>query len=164
MRFIKSIARKTRDLVENQISIPLVDLIRFESSLNKDQSLLGHFLRLFLTHCPPQNIRTTQRVSCQHLRCILNLLLIDHNTIGVSANFLKKWMFINRVLTTLFNLNHLIDVLHRTRTIERQKINNIFNPIYPILPTSLYHSSTLKLKNTHCLSCIKHFKSCAIFE
>ena len=163
MGFIKSIARKARDLIENQIGIPFVDLIRFEGPFHKDQTLLGHFLGLFLTHCPPQNIRTTQRVACQHLSCILDLLLIDHNTIGISANFLKKWMFINRVLTTFFNLNHLIDILHRTRTIERQKINNIFNPINPVFSTSLHHSSTLKLKNPHRLTSIKHFKSWFVF-
>ena len=48
----------------------------------ENAALLGHFFRLFLTHGTPQKIRTAQRITCQHLRDLHHLFLIQNDAVS----------------------------------------------------------------------------------
>ena len=63
-------------------------------TLFEDASLLRHFFGLFLAHRAAQKIRATQRVTCQHLRDLHYLLLIQNNAVRRLEDRLQPLMLI----------------------------------------------------------------------
>ena len=84
MRFIKSVASKHLDFIEEFISEVWLDIICFLTTFNKIETFLGHLGRVFFTHGSAEKVSTAERVSGNELRSILNLLLIDHNAVSIA--------------------------------------------------------------------------------
>ena len=83
MGFIEPIARKALHEVIDLIGFEFRNAARF-SPIAKDFAMLSHLFWLFLTHRTTQHISAAQRVTANHLRHLHNLLLIDHDAVGLA--------------------------------------------------------------------------------
>ena len=81
MRLVKTIAGKLFNQIEDLHRQHRINAFVF-GTFFKNRTLLGHFLRFFLTHCPPQKIRTSKRVTGEFLSDLHDLLLVENNPVG----------------------------------------------------------------------------------
>ena len=118
VRLVKAVAREFFHQVENLIRLGFADAI-FGGSGAEDAAMLCHFFRLFLTHRPPQHIRTTQRVAAQNLRGLHHLLLVHHDAVGFGQHIRHEGMGVFDFLPPMFTRHKAGNQIHRARAVKR---------------------------------------------
>ena len=83
MRFVERVAGEFLHEIEYFIGENLVDAA-FMSSLQELGPNLGHLFWFLLIHRAPQKIGLTQTETGQHLGDLHHLLLVKHDTIGIT--------------------------------------------------------------------------------
>ena len=107
MRFIESVLGKLFHQIEKLHSQPFVDRTLF-STFTENIAVLCHFFGFFLTHCPPQHIRCTQRITTDQLGNLHHLFLIHDHAIGRRQTGLKRLMEVFDFLQAFFTQNKVI--------------------------------------------------------
>ena len=156
--FVKTITRKTGDLIKDLVGKLSIDVVGCFGPLDKDLTLLGHLRRLFLAHRAAQNISSTQRISSELLGSILHLLLIDHHSVGITTDLFQERVLILHGFDPLFNLDHLVDVIHRTGPVESQEINDVIDFLNAIFATGFDHATRFQLKHPHGLATVEQLQ------
>ena len=64
------------------------------AALDELAALLGHLVFVLLAHRAAQQVGAAERVAGEQLGGVLHLLLIDHDAVGVAADFLQQRMLI----------------------------------------------------------------------
>ncbi len=102
-------------------------------TLDENGALLGHFLRLFFAHRPPQQVGTAQRIASQYLGYLHHLLLVDDDPVGARQNRLERRVQVvdGRCRIGVFPGNEVVDHarLERTRTKQRNERHQIVEVI-----------------------------------
>ena len=83
MRFIESIPCKLVDMIENFFCGFLFNLI-FDAALDKFFLDLPHEIKLFLSHCPSENVCFTHRKAGEFACNAHYLFLVNDNTVGLT--------------------------------------------------------------------------------
>ena len=73
-------------------------------------------------------------------------------------------MLIGHGLNAFFDLNHLVDIVHRARPVERQQINNIINFLNAVFLASLHHATGFKLKHPHGFTSVKQLEGWRVVQ
>ena len=141
VRLIESVARESCDLIEDEVGIALIDLVRLGRAFDKNLTLLLHRGRILFTHRTTKNIRTAEGITCEHFGRVLHLLLVNHDPVGISANLLKHRVLVIRLLAALLHLDHLIDILHRPGAVYGEKVNDVLDLIDPVFAAGLDHTT-----------------------
>ena len=152
MRFVEAIARKFFDEVEYFYGQGGVDTLCGRALL-EHAPLLGHFFGFLLTHGPPQQIRTAQRITRQHLSDLHDLLLIQDDAVGGFENGLQPFVLVLRVrisqrLAAVLSINKIFyhPGLQRTRAEQRNQRDDVFEAIGAEVLDQLLHASAFKLE------------------
>ena len=123
--FVEAVTGEHLDLVEDLVGEFLADVVGLLRALDELAALLGHLLRVLLAHRAAQQVGTAERVAGEQLGGVLDLLLIDHDAVGVAADLLQQRMLVHRLLAAFFHLEHLVDELHGSRAIEREQVDDV---------------------------------------
>ena len=73
-------------------------------------------------------------------------------------------MLVHGLLATLLDLDHLIDELHRARTIKRQQVDDVVDLLDLILAAGLDHAARLELEHAHRLAAVQQIKGRLIIQ
>ena len=132
--------------------MPLV----FAAALDELLALLGHLRRLLLAHRAAQQVGAAEGVAGQQLGGVLHLLLVDHHPVGVAADLLQQRVLVVTLPAALLHLDHLVDELHRARTIEGEQVDDVVDLPDPVaLAAGLGHAAGLELEHAHRLAAVE---------
>ena len=145
VRFVEAVAGEFFHIVENFVGFLLRNAF-FSRAGHKSGALLHHFFHFFLAHGAAQQIRAAQRVAADHLRRLHHLLLIHHNAVSGREHVAQK-----RVQVFKARAVHAVDKIgyqiHRPRTVERHKGDNLFKLRGLGLLQHFFHAGGFKLKH-----------------
>ena len=133
MRFIKCIFGKINHFIKNLIccffrnsSMDAPFYAFFLITVNKVLTFPCHDITLFFGHCPAHKIASSKRVSGKAHYNLHNLFLINDTAVSRCKDFFQfRTGILNRILI-LLSLDILWNKIHRTRTIQRNTGNYIF--------------------------------------
>ena len=89
MRFVEAVPRKLCHLIEDVICEPGIDAAP-DGTFDKELALGFHFRRDFLAHRPAQQIGAAEAVPRQNLGDLHDLLLVDHDPVGLFQDPLDR--------------------------------------------------------------------------
>ena len=118
MGLVKTVLRKFFQEVENLMGPLFRNIVGRHAPGHKADPLLGHLLRILLSHGSAQHVRLPQSVTGQPVGRLLYLLLIHENPVRLAAHFLQQRMQILDFLPSFFPVNEVANKLHRPRTIQ----------------------------------------------
>ena len=125
MALVESVLRELLQEVEDRVGLLRWNLIHPGATLDEDLALLGHFLRILLSHGATKEVGLSQRVACQGAGCLLHLFLVDDDAVGLGADLLQQGVGILDFLAALFALDVVVDELHRTGAVQRDKRDDV---------------------------------------
>ena len=124
MGFIKSIFGEINHLIIDLIGSLFINSIGDAAgnpfgliAVHETLALLLHDIALFLGHGAPQQVASSQRVSCQIPHNLHDLLLVDDAAIGRGKNRLQLGAVISDVIHMVLALDILRYEIHRARTV-----------------------------------------------
>ncbi len=101
MALVEAVLGEQHHLVEQLIGHLLVNAA-FRCPLHEDAAMLLHLSHLLLTHGPTKKIGLSQGIPRQILRDAHDLLLVNHDSVGLAENRLKDLVSeINRLTSML---------------------------------------------------------------
>ena len=155
MGFVEAISGKFFENVKNIIGFLGFDSVDLLGTLYEDLSLFCHFFGFFLTHCPAQNIGSSQGVAGNTPGRFHHLFLINHYPIGFCTHIFQQGVRKLYGTWILFSFDVIWNPVHGTRTVEGNQGNDFVNIGNGHLPAKPSHSLRLKLKYSDCLGIIK---------
>ncbi len=148
VRLVEAIARKFFQDVEDLVRLLLVDLVDLLSPLHENFPLLGHFLGLLLAHGPPQDVGSAKRITCNPTGRLHDLLLIDHDPVGLLADILEQRMRKLDGGGILLALDVVGNPLHGARAVEGDEGDHLVDVGNGHLPAKSAHALRLQLKDS----------------
>ncbi len=118
MRFIEPITREWLDNLIEYIDREFFFVSLFARRIDEFASLFHEELVLLLPYGSTEYVCFSERESSKSLYQLHDLLLIDGDTIGRPKDRLKGGMWILDCLASVFPIDELWDILHRTGSIE----------------------------------------------
>ena len=120
VRLVEAVAGEFRHLVEDQLGARALDpaLGRARDELLALRVHLGLDL---LAHRAAQQIGAAQRVAGQHLGDLHDLLLVDHDAVGLLQDPLELRVQVVGLLLAVLDRDVARDVLHRPRAVQRRR-------------------------------------------
>ena len=113
MGFVEAVAGEFFEQVEDLVGLGGGDVVGLRATLDEGLALLLHFLDLFLAHRAAQQVRAAERVAGQHLRGLHDLLLVNHDAVGLAADRLQQRMFVFNLHLAVAALDEFRDEFHR---------------------------------------------------
>ena len=124
MGFIKSIFGEINHLIIDLIGRLFINSIGDAAgnplgliAVHEALALLLHDIAFFLGHGTPQQVASSQRVSCQIPYNLHDLLLVDDAAIGRGKDRLQLRAVISDVIRMVLSLDILWYEIHRARTV-----------------------------------------------
>ena len=152
MGLVKAIGCEFGDLIKDVRRLPAINAVLFRA-IDKQATLLFHFLGDFLTHCTSQQVSAAKRVASHDLGKFHDLLLIDHDAIGFFEDRLQHRVHVIRFFLTVLTRDVMRNVIHRTRTIQRHDSDNIFERIRLQPAQDILHALGFKLEHADGFGC-----------
>ncbi len=170
MRFVKTVTGKFFHQVKNTDCQFRINTLFF-SALFKNRTLLGHLLGFFLTHCPPQHVRTAEGITGEHLGDLHHLFLIHNHAIsrlkhGLKARVLKFSIGISHLRATVFPVDKVIHHarFERTRTKQCHQRDQVFDVIRLQALDQILHPARFKLEYRRGFRPLQQRESAGIIE
>ena len=155
MALVEAVAGKLEDLLPEAFSRSLGDSL-VKASLDIEPLHLRHLVNLLLADGAPKNVRLSQRKPRDHLDDLHDLLLVEHDAIGLG----KNWLDLGNVVLHLLNprpaVQEVGDVVNGTGTVDRNQRNQVFKARGLPLAAKLLHPLGFQLEDGHGLALAKH--------
>ena len=148
MRLVETVARELRHQIENFLGLVLGEAA-FVRAGKKTVALLGHLHRIFLAHCPPQQVGFAQRIAGQHVGDLHDLFLVDDDTQGFLQQLLQLRQLIFDPPPSPLALDEVVDhaALDRAGTIDRVQGRQVFHRARLVAPQHVAHALGFKLED-----------------
>ena len=146
MRLVKAVTREFFEQVEDIVGPLFRNVIGVGTAFDKDFALLRHLLRILLTHRAAQQVGRAQTVAGQQVGGLLNLLLVNQNTVGFAAYILQQRVQILDFLPAFFAVDEVRDQLHRTGTVECNQRNDVVDGVHAEVPAQIGHAAGFQLE------------------
>ena len=170
MRFVKSVPGEFLHQVEDFHRQFTVNAVLFRPVF-KDGTLLGHLLRLFLTHRTTQHIRATEGVAREHLGYLHHLFLIQDDAVGrLQYRFQAFMLPLNIRVGDLFAPVLTVDkVIHHprlqwARTEQGHERNHIFEAVRLQTLNQVFHAAGFKLEDRSGLRALQHVEAFLVIK
>ena len=125
---VEAVARELVDLVEDRGGPVLLDAVLLRA-FDEARPLGVHLGLDLLAHGTAQQVGAAQRIAAQHLRDLHDLLLVDHDAVGLLQDPFEQRMQVVRLLLAVLALDVARDVLHRARPIERHDGDDVLEAV-----------------------------------
>ena len=112
-------------------------------------ALLGHLFRIFLSHCPPQQVGFAKRIASQHVGNLHDLFLVDDDAQGFLKQLLQLRQLIFDPLPSPLALDEVVNhaALDRAGAIERIQRREVFHSARLVAPQHIAHALGFKLED-----------------
>ena len=155
MGFVECILRKIDHFIIDLIGCLFINSIFNTArhtvlliSIDKDLALFLHHIALFLGHGTAKKIASSQCVSGKVTHDLHNLLLIDNTSVSRRQNRLQLRTVIGDRSCIIFSPDILWDKVHRTRTVQGNPGNDIFQAVWLQFFHEALHPSALQLEDS----------------
>ena len=125
---------------------------------------LVHFLRFFLAHRSPENIRLAQGKARHAIGNRHHLFLIDNDTVCLGQQLFKGRYFVRDGNFPLLTFDEVRNKIHRARSVKGDDGNNLFEPIWSKTSEQIAHAGTFQLEYPGGLATGQQPKSLRIVE
>ena len=148
MGFVKAVVGELFQKVENLRRLFLVDAV-FRRAFFELGTFGVHRLLDLLAHGTAQEIRAAQTVARHDLRDLHHLFLIDDNALSFLKDMVDQRVNRLDLAQPVLNLAIGRNVLHRTRTVERDERNDILDTgrLHPL--ECVHHARGFNLEHCH---------------
>ncbi len=164
MGLVETVACELVDQVEQRVGLALVDTGYSLAAINETFALRIHFGLDLLTHCAAQKVGVAQGVSCKDLRGLHNLFLVNEDPVGFGQNAFQLGMRIFDFHLTGLALAEQRNVIHRARTIKRNKRDDVaeIGRLHRCQRTA--HAFRFKLENPHRIAALHELVDLCVIE
>ena len=146
VRLVEAVARKLLHEVEHLVGLGLADAF-FGGAFPEDDAVLGHFLGLLLAHGTAQQVGAAQAVATQHLRGLHDLLLVDHDAVGLGQHRLHQRVRVLHRLAAVLARHEAGDEVHGAGAVQRVERNQVFQPRGLGVAQHALHAAAFKLEH-----------------
>ena len=164
VRFVKAVAGKFFEQIENLVRLGFRNAVFFLASLDENAALLRHLLGLFLAHGAPQQIGAAERVAGEHLRSLHHLLLVNQNAVSLAGDRLEQWMFVFDSYFAVPPFDEFRDEFHRAGTIEGDERRDVFDRTDLKLPAQVAHPAGFQLENAERVRLVEQVVGLGVVE
>ena len=119
MTFVEAVTREFLEQIENRVGLFLRNIVGACTTGDEVGTFFRHFLLVFHSHGAPEEISLTEGIASQFAGCGHNLFLVNHDPVGIGADFLQQRMFVTNFGQPFLALDVVADEFHRTRPIKR---------------------------------------------
>ena len=127
-------------------------------------ALRRHLLAVFLAHGAAQDIGLAETVAGKIARDLLHLLLIGDDAVGRLQDRLQLRMQIVGALLTELSRTIGRDIRHRSRPIERDQHDQVFEPVRAHVDQRAPHALTFHLEHADGLAARQHLVGFSVVE
>ena len=161
----ESIGRRVRfvEAVSGELVDEFEDVFRFfflhvfgDGALDEARLLLRHFGLVFFTHRAAEHVGLTERVAAHHLRDLNDLLLVDDDAVGFLQNALEHVVQVIDGLLAVLAIDVGRNVVHRTRPIERDHGDDVFEAVGLQPLQAFAHARTFELEDASRIGLRQH--------
>ena len=115
--------------------------------LTKFSRCFGHLLDLLLAHRAAQHVGAAQRVARQDLRRLHDLLLVDHDAVGLAADRLQQRMLVFDPHLAVTAVDEFGNQLHRPRPVKRDQGGDVLDRADLELAAQVAHPAGFQLEH-----------------
>ena len=133
-------------------------------ALDEDAAVLGHLLGLLLAHRAAQQIGAAQRVASDGLRDAHDLLLVDHDAVGLAEDLLEARVEVLDLLTPVLALDVVGDQVHGPRTVERIQGDQVLEPVGLGALEQLAHAARFELEDGRRVGALEDLVALGVVE
>ena len=146
VRFVKAVPRELLYQIKQFLGLLIGDEPRF-CPFEKFGPELVHFLRFFLAHRSPENIRLAQGKARHAIGNRHHLFLIDNDTVCLGQQLFKGRHFVRDGDFPLLTFDKVRNKIHRAGSVEGDDGNNLFEPIWAKTGEEIAHAGTFQLED-----------------
>ena len=148
VRLVEAIARELLHQVEDLLDLLLWE-VAFKRAFDKSLALLRHLLGLLLAHRAAEQVGVAQRVACEPVCDLHDLLLVDDDAVGFCQDFFQLGQIVDDLLTSVLAVDEVIDhsALDRSGTIESVERAQILDSFRLIADQNVPHAAGFELED-----------------
>ena len=128
VRLVEAVAGELLHQVEDLVGLALVHAA-LGGALAEDLAVLGHFGRHLLAHRAAQQVGAAQRVAADDLRHLHDLLLVDHDAVGLFQHGPRARVGVFEFFAAVLALDERRDHVHRAGAVQRVQRDQVFETI-----------------------------------
>ena len=163
MALVEAVARELVDLVEDRGGPVLLDAVLLRA-LDEARPLGIHLGLDLLAHGTAQQVGAAERIAAQHLRDLHDLLLVDHDAVGLLQDPFQQRMQVVRLLLAMLALDVARDVLHRARPIERHDGDDVLEAVGLQAAQHVAHAIAFQLEHARSIAAAEQLEGLAVVE
>ena len=164
MGFVEPVSGEFGNFLPYLVRQRFVDIVGFGAAFDELGFLLLQFLDFLLADSAAQNVGPAEREPAQHLHDLHNLLLIEHYTVGFVEVFFHLRMVVFNFFQTLLAGDEVRDELHRSRTVNRDQRNHMFDGFHPELAAQVLHAGGFQLEHRNGIAAIEQFERIRVIQ
>lgn len=162
--FVEAVTGEHFDLFEDLVGEFFADAVGGFRAGDEFAAFLGHFLGVLLAHGAAEEVGAAEGVSGEELGGVLDLLLIDHDAVGVSADLFEQRVLVHGFFSAFFDLDHLIDELHGAGAVEGEEVDDVVDFLDLVFAAGFDHSAGFELEHAHGLAAVEDVEGLLVVE
>ena len=162
--FVEAVAGKFFEQIEDLVGLVFGNMVLLLATFDKDGALLGHLFDFLFSHGAPEHVRRSERVAGQHLRRLHHLLLINHDPVGLTADWLQQRMFIVDFDLSVPAGDEFRNKVHRSRSIKRDESRDMFDGTDLEFSAEIAHAAGFQLENAQRIGLVQKVVGLGIVE
>jgi len=124
VRLVEAVAGEFFHQVEDGVGLGFLDAIGGRAG-QESGALPGHLLDVLLAHRAAQQVGGAQRVAADDLRHLHDLLLVDHDAVGLAQDRLDARVGIAHLLAAVLARDEAGDQVHRPGPVQRAQRDDV---------------------------------------
>ena len=146
MRLVESVAGELLHGVEDRIGHAFVDAV-LRRAFAEDGAVAGHLLDLLLAHGPAQQVGTAERIAADDLGHLHDLLLVDHDAVGLAQDRLDALVGVFDGLAAVLAFAIARNQVHRTWSIECAERDQVLEAVRLGVLEHALHAARFELEH-----------------
>ena len=146
MGFVESVTGEFIDLCPDLLREFRLNIVGLLASFDKIEFFLLHDVHLLFPDGTADNVGMSESEACELLYDLHDLFLIQHDSVRLFEDRFHFRMVVNDRLETFFTADEGRDELHRPRTVDCQKSDDVFDRFHNELAAEGLHSAGFQLE------------------
>ena len=162
--FIETVAGEFVEDVEDRVGGFFVDLVHALGAFDEFGPFLGHGVGVFFTHGAAEHVGAAEGVAGDDLGGFHDLLLVDHDAVGLAADFLEEFVRVSDGGGVFFPADVVGNPLHRAGAVEGDEGDDLVDRGKADLAAEVLHAAGFKLEDARGAAGVEQGEGLRVFE
>ena len=143
MGFVESVVGELLDVLPDGFRQIVRDVVGLEASFDEFIVLRLHVLDFLFADRAAEDVRLSEREPGEHLHDLHDLLLVEHDSVGLLEILLHQRMVVFDGHGSELAPDEERDELHRAGAVDRQKRDDLLDALHAELAAEILHAAGL---------------------